>query len=273
MMIEFKIEESKCIKCGQCVKDCPVKIIEMTTGIPYVEEKNEEKCMRCQHCLAICPTAALSIFGVEPENCVDPKLSATPEAMDALIRNRRSVRRFKQTDVKPEKLDALIKTTANAPTGKNSRTVQLQIIDNKKDMDAFRAKAMAHLEALEKEGKLEGHWAFFASVLRAYKAGQDIIFRGAPHLVVATLPEDGPCPEADGMITLSYMELMAASMGLGTVWVGFLMYLFSLAPELKELLKVPEGHRVAYALLLGEPSVKYHRGVARDEIVVNRISF
>jgi nitroreductase/NAD-dependent dihydropyrimidine dehydrogenase PreA subunit len=272
-MIDFIIDESKCIKCGLCVRDCPIKIIEMEDGVPFVREENEAKCMACQHCLAVCPKGALGIFGIEPESCVSIKESATAEQVDALIRNRRTVRQFKQKNVDQDRLERLIATSANAPTGKNTRTVQLHIIDDIDHMNAFREKVYSHIELLDKEGKLSEKWAFFRLAAKGYRNGQDLIFRGAPHLVVASLPEDGPCPDADGIITLSYMELMASSMGIGTVWLGFLMYTFMLAPELKDLLKIPEGHRVAYAMLLGDPAVKYHRGVVRDQITVDRVSF
>lgn len=272
-MIDFKIDGEKCIKCGLCVKDCPVRIIEMTDDVPYIREGKETNCMKCQHCLAVCPTGALSILGIEPEECISAELSASPEAMDALIRNRRTVRQFKKKDVDSDKLEKLFRTASNAPTGKNSRTVQLYVIDNNKDMDAFREKVISHLEKLDAEGKLADGWEFFSTVAKAYRKGSDILFRGAPHLVVATLPEDGPCPDADGIITLSYMELMASSMGLGALWLGFLAYIFKLAPELKELLNIPEGHKVAYPMLIGEPSVKYHRGVVRDDMTVNKVTF
>lgn len=273
-MINFKIEEEKCIKCGACVKDCPVTIIFMEEdGFPYIPSEKEKNCMGCQHCLAICPTAALSILGVNPDDCVQTSEKATAESVDALIRSRRTVRQYKKKNVAPEKLQKLYKAAANAPTGKNTRTVNLIVIDDIAEMDKFREKAISLIEDKDKRGALGENWSFFASVAKAYRNGTDIIFRGAPHLVVATLPKDGPCPEADGMIVLSYMELAASSMGLGTVWLGFLMYLLQAVPEVKELLNVPEGHMIAYPLLIGEPSVKYHRGVIRDEIGITRVTF
>jgi len=273
-MINFKIDESKCIKCSQCAKDCPMKIIDMNDGaFPYITADNETKCMECQHCLAVCPTAALSICGVNPDDCVPADQSANEDQMEALIRNRRSVRQFKKHNVPKEKLDKLIRTTANAPTGKNARTVTLTLIDNMDDMRIFTDKVIEKLEELDNAGKLVGGLEFFASMARAYRRGNDIIFRGAPHLVLTSVPKDSPCPEADGYISLAYLELMASSMGLGTVWVGYLMYIFSIAPELKGVLNIPEDHVLAYSILLGDPSVKYHRGVIRDEINVNRVSF
>jgi len=272
-MLDFKIDGEKCIKCGQCVKDCPVGVIGMMDDLPFINEGKEKRCLQCQHCLAVCPTAALSIFGVDPEDCVNVKASASEDATEALIRSRRSVRQFKQKDVSPEKLSKLYKIAANAPTGKNYRMVQLHVIDKIADMNVFKEKVVSHLEKMDENGDLKKEWAFLNSYTKAYRRGHDVIFRGAPHLVVASLPEDSPCPDADGIIVLSYLEIMAAAMGLGAVWFGNLMYIFRAAPELKELLNIPEGHHMSYVMLLGEPSVKYHRGVIRDEITVNRVSF
>lgn len=273
-MIDFKISEEKCIKCGECAEDCPVNIIDMPEdGFPFIKNTNEKKCMMCQHCLAVCPTAALSILGVDPDSCVKTEDIPDPSQVDALIRNRRTVRRYKQKNVAPEQLETLFKTAANAPTGKNTRTVHLSVIDDINEMKKFSDKVISIIEEMDSRGELTEPWEFFRSIARAYRSGNDIVFRGAPHLVIASLPEDAPTPDADGIITLSYLELMAASMGLGTVWLGFLMYILQLAPQVKELLNIPEKHNISYAMLLGEPSVKYHRGVQRDEIGISKINF
>jgi len=271
MLIE--IDEIKCIGCSACVKDCPITIIEMgRDGLPFIKPANEEKCMKCQHCLAICPTAALSIEGKQPADSIPSMKMATPEQMEALIKNRRSVRHFKQNNLPTEKLDKLIQVSANAPTGKNTRSVSLHLIDDRAELEKFADKVFTHIEQMHTDGKLEDG-NFFLTLAKAYRKGTDIVFRGAPHLVVASAPKDGPSPTADCFITLSYMELMAYSMGIGTVWLGFLMYIFDLAPELKELLNIPEDHDLVYAMLLGDPAKKYPRGVQRDEISVNRVKF
>ena len=66
--IAFTVAEDKCIQCDACVKDCPVKIIQRSDSIPTIPAASEDTCIRCQHCLAVCPTAAVSIFGLKPEN-------------------------------------------------------------------------------------------------------------------------------------------------------------------------------------------------------------
>ena len=67
-MLDFKVNEDRCTKCGDCIHDCPVRIIEVGIGgIPTIQAKNEADCMQCQHCLTICPTGAVSILGHDPD--------------------------------------------------------------------------------------------------------------------------------------------------------------------------------------------------------------
>ena len=66
-MIQFKVDQSKCTRCGQCVLDCPSRIIERTgAAAPFIRPENDGDCIRCQHCLAVCPAATISIFGRHP---------------------------------------------------------------------------------------------------------------------------------------------------------------------------------------------------------------
>lgn len=270
--LQFVIDEDRCIRCGECVLDCPLKIINIDDDVPFIKPVNEKKCIHCQHCLAVCPTGAVSIFGINPDKCVPASSSARAEQTDALIRNRRTVRRFRQENVPADKLEQLIKTASNAPTGENHMGVTLNIIDDIDQMKIFKDKVTAKLEEMDKAGTLPKEARFFAKVARAYRMGNDVMFRGAPHLIVASARKDSPAPYEDAMITLSYLDIAAYSMGLGTVWVNFLMNAFYLAPELTELLSIPTEDRLVFPMLLGVPDVTYHRGVKRDDIRVNRIT-
>lgn len=51
-----KINESKCIKCGNCFRNCPNDAIYSSIII------DEKKCIGCGNCIKKCPTGAISMF-------------------------------------------------------------------------------------------------------------------------------------------------------------------------------------------------------------------
>ena len=100
--LELKIDESKCIHCGQCIKDCMVGALEFDeNNIPQVAKGGENRCMKCQHCLAVCPTGALSILGKNPENSELVREYNSQEILN-LIKSRRSFRHYKKENLSPE---------------------------------------------------------------------------------------------------------------------------------------------------------------------------
>ena len=262
MMLKFNVDKKLCIKCGQCAADCLVDIIDMAGGYPSITRPNSLKCIRCQHCLAICPTAAISILGISPDECF-PIHGELPEAdkIERLIKSRRSFRRYKKEDLDPALIKKLLDVASYAPTGKNVRLVRFTVIDNRKTMDKFRAEAMGLLAQRIREGKLPPGMDFFVDHLKAWEDGKvDIIFRDAPHWVIASAPRDCPAPEPDCLIALSYFELFAQAQGVGTVWTGVGKWLITaVLPELKARLGIPEDHVVGYAMAFGKPLVGYAR--------------
>ena len=108
-MIDFTIDRQLCTKCGECVADCPARIIDMTDDGPAITPENETGCYRCQHCLTICPAGAVSIFGLRAEDSV-PLSGNLPDAghVEILMKGRRSVRRYKEENLEPEVLQRLL---------------------------------------------------------------------------------------------------------------------------------------------------------------------
>ena len=88
----------------------------------------------------------------------------------------------------------------------------------------------------------------------------------------ASSPKTAPSPEADCFIALTYFELLAASMGLGTVWSGLAKWaLTALAPEILAGLGVPASHHVGYMMVFGHPDVTYRRTVQRGQGNINLV--
>ncbi len=274
-MLQFSVNPALCIQCGACSDDCPASIITMTASGPAIAADKQSLCYRCQHCLAICPAGALSILGLQPENSINlaSRLPA-PEQMAALIKGRRSVRHYAKEDLAPELIARLLETAWHAPTGVNARQVRFTVIDTRAKMQRFRETILQALADLGESKTLPAHMERFLPFVQAWREEQrDIIFRDAPHLVLASTPKDAPTPIQDCLIALSYFELYAQSCQVGTVWAG-LAYLAveALLPRLQMMLELPENHLPGYAMLFGKPAVLYARGVQHENAPIHYAS-
>lgn len=275
--MQFSVDTDRCVSCGLCLSDCLPRALGMDEeGHPYI--KDERLCMHCHHCLALCPTGAISVDGHNPD--ASRRLLTAwpqPEQLENLIKGRRSVRQYRPENVDPALLQQVLDVSAHAPTGVNARKLWVGVMDDMDRMQAFREEVYARLadKALHNALPQCHRTAFFAAAPRLWKEqGIDGIFRGAPHFVLVGNAKDAPCQEQDPLIYLSYMELYAQSLGLGTTWCGLLYWCLQLMlPELLPGLGLPETHSFQYAMLLGEPAIRYARTVEYGPATVHRIQW
>lgn len=256
------IDSEKCIKCGLCVKDCSVKSLELNeNNIPQFAPQGEARCFKCQHCLAICPTGALSILGKNPENSMAIKNAVNPDDLLHLIQSRRSFRNYKHENLDKERMDKLKNMLHYVPTGCNDHRLQFSFIDDVEVMDEFRNKVNQKLIDILTKTPVKAVTEKFSRHKDALVNGEDILFRGAPHMIVVSSPVDAPCTNIDPIIALSYFELYAQSLGVGTVWCGLVEICLQVFPELCERLEVPEKYKPSYVMLFGPANIKYSRTI------------
>jgi nitroreductase/NAD-dependent dihydropyrimidine dehydrogenase PreA subunit len=272
-MLSFTVDHAKCDNCGQCVADCPARVIAVADGYPAIAPEQEAGCYKCQHCLAICPKGAVSVLGLAPERSTPTTGYPAPEQLEALIKGRRSVRRYQEENLDPALLQQLLETAWYAPTGVNARQVRFTVVDNRAKMAQLRGEVMAGLRRLVHDNALPEAYARFADIVAVWEdKGEDIIFRDAPHLLIASAPRQVPTPEADCLIALSYFELFAQTSGVGTLWGGLAKYAIDdLVPETRATLGIPDDHLVGYAMMLGRPAVSYPRGVQHGPALIHRV--
>jgi nitroreductase len=90
-------------------------------------------------------------------------------------------------------------------------------------------------------------------------AGQDIILRGAPALIVAYAEKDNRMAPSTCTLALSYLELAATSLGLGSCWAGYFNAAATTFPPMIAALKLPQGFQGYGAMMVGYPKFVYHR--------------
>ena len=256
----IRINERKCLKCHACVNECVVHVLRPNAqNIPTVRPDEERFCLHCQHCLAVCPVGALECHGISPETCGHIREIPSSETMMNLIRQRRSIRQYRDEDVDEKTMEALLQALAWSPTGCNVHDLFFTVIRRKSEMDVFRNKMSETLKLLIKTGILRFVYPNFWRYMDELQNGVDVIFRNAPHLIVAASPNTAPCREADPWIALSYFDLLAQSFGIGTCWCGFAVHAFRWLPSLKRRLALPRGYTIRAVLLFGYPAVEYKR--------------
>lgn len=258
--MNLKIDTEKCIHCGLCVKDCSVKVLEFDENkIPRVAQGCEKSCMACQHCLAICPTGALSVFGLNPEDSA-PASTVNPEELLSHIKNRRSIRQLKKENVSPEIMSKLKEMLDFVPTGCNDHRLHFTFVEDYKVMDEYREYVSNKLINLFK--KIPSVFLQkFARNKDRILGGEDIIFRDAPHLLIVSSPVNAPCKDVDPIIALSYFELYAQSLGVGTIWCGLAQFCLNTFPELIKKFKIPKDYKPVYVMLFGPSNIKYARAI------------
>ncbi len=264
--LNFKVSADKCVSCNSCVHDCPARIIKnVQGGIPHIEPESEANCLQCQHCLAICPVGAISIFGIQPEECIPLKEGSLPdyEHVTRLLRGRRSVRQFLPRNVEPALIRDMLATVANCPTAVNTRKLRFSLISDRAVLQKLLGQCIKWLEKAREAGQLDPASYLAKSIDTYRKYNIDTLFRGAPHALIVSAGPGSVCPAEDVNIALSYFELLAQSAGMGTVWCGLMKHALELVPELKEPLRL-EGQSYYYCMVFGRPAIRYARTVKRD---------
>lgn len=259
----LKIDENKCKKDGLCAAECPTAIIKLEDkeSLPQMVPGGEPFCLICGHCVAVCPHGALSHSRVSIDDCppIKKELVITEEQTVQFLRSRRSIRFFKDKPVEKDKIQKLIEIGRYAPTGSNSQLVEWLVLT-----DPAKIKEMARMTVDWMRSELEKNpdsprASYLPMIISAWDVGYDAVLRGAPALVVASTPKEAGNGMVDLTLALSYLELAAPAIGMGTCWAGLLQGALLAHPPLKAALGIPEGNPHHYPMMLGYPKARYFR--------------
>jgi len=250
-MVNITVERTLCKRDGFCVATCPFVVLTTDAeGYPITSPESERNCINCGHCVAICPTAALEHAKLPPSDflAVQPG-QATPEALDALIRNRRSIRKFKRTSLPQETLDEIFQVARYAPTAKNINHIAWHVT---RTYEATRHLAGLTAAWISQVG-------YLPTAMDAFNAGGDLVLHGAPHVAYCVSPMEDLMPWTDGAIAATMVDLIAMARGIGTCWAGIFIKAAGAHVPLQQALRLPEGTGVVGALMLGLPAERFRQ--------------
>jgi len=262
-MTAIIVDKDLCTGCGICGEVCPlgVIVVEEETG-PGVRPEREPFCIGCGHCEVCCPESALvlDIAGREaPIPGAGDVAILSPEDIGYYMKNRRSVRHYKDELVPRKKIGAILDVTRYAPSGTNSQPVEWLVVH---DPAKVRALAGLTIDWMRSEAARPAPVmpaAFLQGLVASWDRGRDPVCRGAPHLLVAHIPGGPGSGAIDAVIALTYADLAAPAFGVGTCWAGFLSMAVPAWKPLRDALSIPEGRVFSYALMCGYPRFRPHR--------------
>ena len=275
----FVVNQEKCKRDGICVAVCPLDVLEMTNkdAVPSPKEGAEHRCVTCGHCVAVCPHGAIAHQNMAPEDCLPlrEELCLSPEQAEHFFKSRRSIRVYEDKPVPRDTLNKLMLMTSYAPSAHNKQFTQWLIIEDRSEVKALAGLVVEWLRYMLDEYPYMDPIIDMSVQIEAWENGEESIFRGAPTLIVAhanqallTIPGMRQAVQSVFTISLSHLELAAASLGLGACWAGYFMAASESYPRIKEALNLPEGNVNCGAMMIGYPKFQYQRIPLRNGPVI-----
>lgn len=167
--------------------------------------------------------------------------------MQALL-SRRSIRRFTDRKIEPEKLDMILKAGYYAPTGRNMQTWRFTVIQNEKNIQ--------HIKEVVKERAV-------LSKVNVYG------FENPACLILISNDTRNATGCQDASCAAENIFLAAHSYGIGSTWLNPLFYLWEdeVIRKMLEGFGVPAGHRVWCMAALGYPAAEGNLPAKKKDVV------
>ena len=278
-----EVIRKKCTGCSRCVEECPAFVFEMKENKAVVVRG--DWCIGCGHCGAVCPEGAVrheaSALGKGPRPGLGP--AADPEQLMLLLRERRSVRNYRNKPVPKKVLKRIIEVGRYAPTGSNSQNVHYVVLTTPAQIDQLRGMVIAFYMKIFK--LIRGRFgalllSLFAGrriveklresipkgehVKEVMDQGGDCLFYDAPAVMVVHAESWDTCSAFNCAVALYNCSLMAHTLGIGCCFNGYLEGAVNNDRKIKRWLGISRNHRCYAAMTLGYQKIPYQRLVERD---------
>ena len=148
------------------------------------------------------------------------------------ILNRRSIRDYADEQIKDEEINQILEAGRLAPSAKNTQSWKFIVVKDKN----LRKKLVPACKNQEFVGEAP-------VVIAGCGTDPDYVMSNGEHAY-----------SIDLAIDLDHISLEAASLGLGTCWIGAFYQ-----DQVKEILSIPEDVRVVNLLTLGYPKKLGHK--------------
>lgn len=220
---------------------------------------------------------------------IDDSSLPEPDQVMALLRARRSVRAFQENAVESALIRQIIDGANDAPSPHNAHRIEYAVVQEPAVLRSvlefvagFNGKlvfllnnpaALANVPAPVRE-RVEAarpQLPVAEGIARRIKAGDDILQRGTPSLLVLhgpKAPDDFWSPRIDAGIAMQNAALVACSLGLGSCELGYVEIAADRDPQIQKLLGIPGDHAIYGVLAVGYPKYRFEKWIEKPPAAV-----
>jgi len=173
-----------------------------------------------------------------------------------VIRLRRSIRKYKQEQIKDEELEMILEAGRYAPSGGNSQTSHFIVIQSQEKLNKLTRLVEQTFAGMEPE---ETMYKGMIRVIELCKRGGYDFINNAPTLAVAANKRGYTNALVDCAVALENMMLAATSLDIGSCWINHLKWLTDdeMILAFMSELGLTDDEQICGAVALGYPNQVY----------------
>ena len=157
------------------------------------------------------------------------------------IKQRRSIRKYKNERIKKEELNAILEAGKYAPSALNQQSSLMVVVES------------------------EDIYQEICELTEKYFPTRKPFFYGSRDIIIVFGDSNCKCPIEDGSLVLQNLFLAAQSINIGSCWINYLRELFKTEEgiKLQEKMNIPSNYFVVGTCILGysdeEPMLKQRK--------------
>ena len=169
------------------------------------------------------------------------------KTFDELLKDRRSIRKFKNKSVHPELINTIIHDSTMAPSSGNEQPWQFIVVSDHSFLNELSQDCKKALLQ-----RIADNPHDYASKYKSLLSKEEFnIFYNAPALVYIVGSNKLKNTEINCTLAASYFMLSAVAHGLGTCWISFARFVQN--EKIKEKLGLDGDHLIVAPIIIGYP--------------------
>ena len=256
------IDEDSCTACKQCMQVC----IRDNIVVDDFAVETGSNCFECGHCMAICKQKAITLKSYEgkEDRIQDYNPRELPVEYDDLLqflKQRRSIRWFKNKKIDKETFDKLFEGAYYSPSAQNEQDVEFLVLDDK--LDEFMSLVYDIIKVEEDKFFRIKEFGDYLSD-NSTKEFHPLLWEGKQ--LILTFSTD----KTSAVIANTRLELLAYSLGLGGFYSLFILKADEIDHDrLMEFFPNIDKNKHMYStFIIGYPKKRFRRTIPHKDIKV-----